>query len=70
MTDRKGTKASVILAILFLLGLGGVTWATATAAGIPKAEVMQKSVREGSVKGGGARGGRTIFVGGGFSGGK
>lgn len=70
MTDRKGTKASLILAVLFMLGLGGVTWATVTAAGIPKAKVVPKSVREGSVKGGATRGGRTVFVGGGFSGGK
>lgn len=70
-TPSKGiAPAAVIVIALLLLGGVGSVWATMAAVGVPRAAVEAKSVREGSPKSGHSRGGRILFVGGGYRGGK
>lgn len=71
-TESKGglRPVAVVVAALLLLGAGATVAATVTGLGVPRATVQAKSVREGSPKSGHSRGGRVLFVGGGYRGGK
>lgn len=62
--------AAAVVILLLLGGAASTVWATVNAVGVPRATVEAKSVREGSPKTGHSRGGRVLFVGGGYRGGK